>query len=382
MFVGRSRLTVVLGAALLASASMARGETLSGLLGGKGTTPIADALARAVGRALPIVSASSGVVYTFDVSTGAFVRETSILGQLFLERAQPLGKGRFNFGISYQWVRLDTFAGEDLHHLHDRVQIQPTRGGSTFTVPFLAVDLETHQLTASATYGLTDDVDVNLTVPLLTSDFSRRFTVTSPSFEGGPVRDGASATKIGFGDIFLRGKYRVLERDGMQAAMGLVLRLPAGNEKNFQGTGELEIGPRLYVSTAPILVGRWFQVQPYANAGITFVSEDVASSEANYGLGLDCGVPERFTAAVAFLGRSAFERIAPAGSLSFRRIDGSSRPLFGIEDRRADMFDLSIGGRANLFRGIVIGFANVIVALNDEGVRSDVIPMVGMEASF
>jgi hypothetical protein len=380
MLAGRRRrqLTPVVTCLMLATATVARGETLSGLLGKQRTQPIAKALARAVGRALPVISASSGVVYTFDPATGAFVREASILGQLFLERAQPLGKGRLNLNISYQWVQIDTFGGEDVHALRDTVPIQRHPHGSTFKFPLFAIDLETHQVAASATYGLTDDLDVNLTVPLMVSDFSRRVViVSSKSFS-----DADSATKIGLGDVFVRGKYRMLERNGLQAAAGLVLRLPTGNEKDFQGTGEVDVAPRLYMSTDPIKVGRWIQVQPHLNVGVTFATDDVASSEATYGLGLDCGVPERFTAAVAFLGRSAFQRIAPAGSLSLRRQDRSGRPVFGIEDRRADMFDLSIGGRANLFGGMLIGFANVIVALNDEGVRSDVIPTIGIEATF
>jgi len=379
---------IVVGALSIAlGAGTASAKTLAKLLGAGGSEPVADALAGAVGRALPLVSASSGVVYSYDPTSGAFVRETSILGQLFLERAQPLGKNRLNVNVSYQWVHIDTFDGKDVGTLRDTthpLQPDPKFPDNSQIFPLFDIDLTTHQTTASATYGLTDDIDLNLTVPLLVSDFSRHsIQIGNPGTQLAAKSEATLGdTKIGFGDVFLRGKYRALDRDDVQAALGLVLRLPAGNKENFQGTGEVDVAPRVYLSSRPLRVAGAIQVQAYLNAGITFRTDDVSESDATYGVGIDCGVPERATAAVAFLGRSDFARIAPAGSLSFRRSDGTSRPIFGIEDRRGDVLDLSIGGRANLWRGIVIGFANVIVALNDDGVRSDVIPMIGVEASF
>ena len=40
------------------------------------------------------------------------------------------------------------------------------------------------------------------------------------------------------------------------------------------------------------------------------------------------------------------------------------------------------GGRVNLWHDTVFGFANVILPLNRDGFRSDVIPLVGIEAAF
>ena len=57
-------------------------------------------------------------------------------------------------------------------------------------------------------------------------------------------------------------------------------------------------------------------------------------------------------------------------------------PLFGLTGERPDFYDLSIGGRANLWRDTVIAFANVVVPLNQAGVRMDLIPLVGVEVAF
>ena len=82
------------------------------------------------------------------------------------------------------------------------------------------------------------------------------------------------------------------------------------------------------------------------------------------------------------LGRHPLRRVAPAGFFDFERKDGSVRPLFGLTGERSDLYDFSFGGRVNLWRDTLFGFANVIVPLNDEGIRSDAIPTFGLEASF
>ena len=145
-------------AALLASlwwlggATQARARTFADRL----STPIeqlfARSLARTIGRSLPVTAASAGVSYTFDPETGAFTRETSILGQLFLERAAPVGRGKLNVNVNYQHVQLDTVDGEPLGHLNDTTSpiIDPSTG-RPFNIPRFGIKLDTHEATASAT---------------------------------------------------------------------------------------------------------------------------------------------------------------------------------------------------------------------------------------
>ena len=120
---------------------------------------------------------------------------------------------------------------------------------------------------------------------------------------------------------------------------------------------------------------------------MNFDAEDVDGSEGHWGIGLDWLASDRFTAAIALLARHAFRRIEPAGFFDVPRRDLTTgrtfvAPLFGIRDRRPDYYDLSIGGRVNLWRDTVIGFVNAIVPLNRDGFRSDVIPLAGIEAAF
>ena len=167
-------------------------------------------------------------------------------------------------------------------------------------------------------------------------------------------------------------------------AIGLVTRLPSGNQDNFQGTGTLEFAPMLYVSRASVSVASWLRLTPYFNGGVNFDVDEVDASEGRYGVGLDGALGERGTVAVAFLARQPFQRVGRPGLFDAPRVDPITgrrfvASLFGIENKRPDFFDLSIGGRVNLWRDTLIGFANVIVPLSNDGFRSDAIPTVGFE---
>jgi hypothetical protein len=117
---------------------------------------------------------------------------------------------------------------------------------------------------------------------------------------------------------------------------------------------------------------------------------------AAQGIGLDWGITEHVTAAVAFLGRNQFARVAPAGFFDFPRCPGASlvtcattqaardgtQPLFGLSGARPDYYDISIGGRGALWRDTLFAFVNVVVPLNDGFVRTAPIPLAGIEATF
>ena len=96
------------------------------------------------------------------------------------------------------------------------------------------------------------------------------------------------------------------------------------------------------------------------------------------------------------LGRNQFARVAPAGFFDFPRcqtqnlllcatdqsVRGGTSPLFGLSGGRPDYYDISIGGRGAVWRDTVFAFVNVVVPLNDGFVRTEPIPLVGVEATF
>ena len=350
------------------------------------TRPIGDALAASVARSLPVPAASPGVTFTFDPETHTFRRATEVTGQLFLERAAPLGRGRRNLDLSYQWVQIDTLDGRDTDDLRDTGPPIIDRHGRLFTVPRFALDLATHEVTASATYGVTDDLDVNLTLPLLESTVAVHATarrVVGGVPQPGDTRGSAFAP----GDLLARAKQRLVHGAWGDLAAGLVVRMPTGNADDFQGTGTWEVAPMLYATTPAIPVGGPVSLRGYANGGVDLDAEDVDHSEGRFGIGLDLGFGSRVTLATAVLGREPFAAPASPGFFDLLRVNPrngrvSHAPFLGLDRGRQHFYDLAVGGRVVLWRETVIGFANVLLPLNDDGFRSDAIPMVGVEAAF
>jgi hypothetical protein len=380
------------------------------------------ALSDTVARSLPVTSASPGITFTYDPASGSFQRDTDLLGQLYLERARPIGRGKWNLTLSYQRVSIDAVQGESLDSLQDdrepivvigrpRQQIPPPpRGAIPIKVDRFDVGLTVNEVTLAATYGITENLDVNLTLPILVSSLSidaagRVFKVNPNTggliFIGNDVAAGLfqdfSSSATGVGDLFLRGKYRLLAGAWGDLAPGLVLRMPTGNQDNFQGTGDWEISPLLYASSPRWPVGHEVSVQGFFNGGLDLDATDVSRSEGRFGVGVDVALASRATLSIAFLGREPFDAFAPTGFFNvprYRRAndtcDPSGRttrgcptaPLFGLETERPSYYSLSIGGRVNLWRDTVFGFANVLIPLLDEGIHTDPIPLVGFEATF
>ncbi len=342
------------------------------------------ALAVSVGKSLPIPSASSGITFTFDPRTSAFVRDTEVLGQVYLERAHPIGAGKLNVSFTYQYVSTDLFGGHDMGSLSDLRPISGKPFPVNFVIPHFGVELMTHEITTSVTYGITDELEVNLTVPMLDTTLD-----TNPQLlqlGGGPFAmqgHPQHGTELGIGDIFLRSKHRFLRGRWGELAAGLVFRLPSGNQDDFQGTGVFEVSPRVYASTPLVTLAPLVRAQGYLNAGLDFTPQDTSRGEGRYGVGIDVLLATRATLSVAFLAREPFASLVPPGMMYVPRVNGPRSPIFGIDPGHPSYYDLSIGGRVNIWRDTVFLIGNVVVPANrDAGVRASVVPLIGIEAAF
>lgn len=373
---------------------------LTGIEGGSAFDALSNAIADTAARNLPIVAASAGFTYRYNPELEVFERTSETLGPLFLERPDTLGRGKLNVNVSYQYVELNEIDGTDLDKLEapDPIVIRELdSAGNPFRTTAnrlrYSLKLVNHIVGLSTTYGVLDNLDVNLLLPIIVTNYDvtarnqQRFLVGAGGTfdpqpepeQTGPVSTGHT----GVGDILLRAKYQLPRQGGLRSALGLQLRLPSGDEDNFQGTGSFEASPFFYASTV-----LWSRVEPHASLGVDLRADDVERSQGRYGAGVDVDVTRRVGVALAFLGRSEFKRSSPASETSFLHLVDpansrvAQRPLLGINFDRKDYFDLSFGVRTVVWRQIML-FANGIYALNDDGLRNDsVIPMVGVEGTF
>ena len=105
-------------------------------------------------------------------------------------------------------------------------------------------------------------------------------------------------SKTGVGDLQLRTKYHLLSRNGFNLASGLNLRLPTGDEDDFQGLGDTTLTPFFSVAQE---YGRF---DFHLAAGVEINADDTDRSRVRYAAGVTAGIIEPLAFLVDVIGHS------------------------------------------------------------------------------
>jgi hypothetical protein len=174
----------------------------------------------------PLGSSAGGFSFTvLDPVAGTFSRNSASFGPVFADRALTTGRGRLNVGVNYQRASFDSLEGQDLESgdipTYTQFVIGTPRLGPVSVVfeDRLRMKLSMDTVGLFANYGITDQVDIGVAVPIvrvrMETQLDSRIAVGSQNFgnviPGTPVSGEAS----GIGDIILRGKYNFLKRTGV-----------------------------------------------------------------------------------------------------------------------------------------------------------------------
>ncbi|MCB1915656.1 MAG: transporter [Rhodocyclaceae bacterium] len=339
---------------------------------------LGDGIASGLG-ALAFNSTVSSFVY--DVQQGIPVRNTESLGPLVAERANTIGEGRVNLGVSYTRARFTKFEGDDLDSLTVRLPHIDANGDGVLGPPpdvfafefdevQVDIDAEVRQqiLSFYASYGIRSNWDVGVIVPIVETKVEARAVATIIDNGGGDdfhrfgefgdaATDSTGGTATGLGDIVVRSKYAFEKAGGGAPEMAVVgqLTVPSGDEDDLLGTGDWA-GMGMFVASR-----KYGAITPHVNLGYEH-SSDSDRSNLRYLFGFDAqpGGSKNFTAAVDLLGR-----YYPNES-----------------DDRDHLIDVAIGAKWDAFGNAPLS-ANVILPLNDdEGLRANVIWSVGIDYTF
>jgi hypothetical protein len=227
---------------------------------------------------IPLSSPASGVINRKDPVTGADLPVNSTLGPIFTERAETVGKRKFYIGISNQDFHFTKFNGTSLNALNilyqggDPSKVVLNSPLSTVPATFgLGMDVRLSQSIAFLTYGVTDNFDVSVGLPMIHSAVSARtyngviyagngfgtngstcwcantFTPGAPTLTLPNVNQTASS-KTGFGDLLLRLKGTVIRKSSVVVAVGGDIRFPTGDSQNYLGVGTTTVKPFAAVS--------------------------------------------------------------------------------------------------------------------------------------
>lgn len=355
---------------------------------------------------LPLPAPASGFTYQFDPGLGVFTRSTSSFGPILAERADTIGARRVSIGFAYQRLAFDSIENIDLQSVpavftHDNAELRGGREDVITTVN--SIDSDVSRSAAFITYGVTNDLDVSIAVPYVTTDIVvtsdatvRRIGTTVPEIHFFRAADDSIGDRriftafghaSGIGDITIRMKQAIKRSPRNGIALGLDLRLPTGDENNLLGTGAPAVQPfaawsATYGTFAPhINLGyQWNGSSTLAGDIEAGVSEDLPDV-AVYALGAVVALHPRVTLALDVLGRYIID--SPRVRLEdFVALDGHSvYPNIAFDTGSINELSSAVGLKINVAGRLLLN-TNLLMRLNSEGLRDKISPLVGVEYAF
>ena len=364
---------------------------------------------------LPITSSAGGFTYTFDPALGVMTRSSESFGPIYTERSATIGKGKWNVGVNTQRYQYDSLGGLDLDeseitqsftHLdinHDGNTVETVYEGDLILAS-ANLDLTQDVTVFSATWGVSERVDLAIAVPLvhvkldaaLDTSILRLATegLTDPPqhrFTNGTDEDSFtdSGTASGVGDIQLRSKFALLQKEGSGLSMGVDVRLPTGADEELLGTGATSVRAALFGTAEFGKFGLHVNVG-YTAADVSDSSEADLSDEFSFAIAGDLAVHERVTLTGELLWRTQFDattlEIGEATHLyrawDSTQITTTTRPIVRPGKDDLNIANAVIGAKWNLVGQLLLS-THLMIAVNDDGLRdTDIIPIVGLDYSF
>lgn len=331
----------------------------------------------------PLPSAVGLVSYRFNEQTGTYERIQGSLGPLLADRGVTTGRGTFTLSATYSFSDFDQVNGRDTIDLTLRHCQTPQCGTppAAFLLDTIRVEtrfrLKSQALALSTVYGLNENLDVGLVVPYIRNDLTvmtNAQVVVAPgstpaahSFDPTVETPGqfGTASAIGIGDIVARAKWRFLPKKPFDTAVLADVSLPTGEKENFLGTGEVRTKVTLVVSKS---VRRMI---PHVNVGYEVNFGESKLNLIDYRVGTEYAVRQSLTMSGEILGI-----VRPSAQSLFRSTALEGQSLVGRSE-----IDGAIGGKWQLSKNRAFLF-NVIVPLNNSGIRASSMVTAGIQAAM
>jgi hypothetical protein len=363
------------------------------------TSALSGALSANIAVALsviPLSSPSSGVILKKDPVTGAELPVSGTLGPIFTQRAESIGKGKFYLGFTHQNFHFTELNGQSLNGLTvlyqggDPSAIQngsknATTAPATFNV---GMDVRLAQDVAFLTYGVTNRLDVSVGLPAVHAAVAARsfngivYSGTGTDFNPGnqcwcvntltpgtysltaPQIGSASGAKTGFGDLLLRVKGTVREKQHSVMALGVDFRFPTGDADNFTGTGTTSVKPFVTLGLYTRPLAHNIILAPHVDVSWQFSGKSVLGG--------------------TLAGTQTFATMANGD-----RVPYLAAPITSTKDTLPDVFSWAVGtelalGKRNTvifdFLGNQIGLINGALSLKNQALPSGFNPPAGAAA--
>jgi hypothetical protein len=402
-------------------------------------------VAQVIGQ-LPLAAPVSGFVLRFDRKLGIPVEESRNLGSVLTERGNTVGKYKVFVGFTYQRFVFQTIDGAKLSNLPSVYQfgtIQTTNAANQnitineFGASHNSVSANLSQYAGIVAFGLTDRIDVSITVPFervslaagnssLQEAFVTTLTSTgaflsSSASNPSTTSQSVAGSATGFGDLLLNAKGTIFSGEKSKLALGTEARFATGDEYNLLGTGAFGLKPYLVYS-------RLGRITPHANLGYQwndrsnlyinpchFIPTTAAGTcqgsgalptlrlpdSVDYSGGVDIGITKRFTVVADFVGQHYFNspRVTspvPASSVT-PPISGipipnpssnsaitafNSFPTVQVANSGINLDNLAMGLKWNPLGRLIVS-ANALIRLDSGSLRpARFVPLLGLSYRF
>jgi hypothetical protein len=310
--------------------------------------------------------ATPGFRYVYNPDLQTFERTPASRGSVFVEPAETVGKGRIDLSATYLYANFTEINGEPLSTALAQVRMGPVTALSQVR----DFGLKTQVLDLSATYGITSRWDVNLLLPLLATTLNLN-VLSGLAIPGQLAGQHVDDTAFGPGDLLLRTKYRLPDWAGMAWAGFFTLRLPSGNPANFQGLGDVTLTPGIAL-TRP-----FGPHDLHANLAFEANANDVSQSRVRYAIGATIQALRPVALLLDVIGSSGI------AADNFEQPFATAAGVIPVSGTvaRTDLVDLAAGVRITITRHLLVHL-DAIVPLTQDGIRPNVVPAGGIEATF
>jgi hypothetical protein len=313
---------------------------------------------------------------------------------MFVNRPVTNGRHRLIAAVTMQHIEFVSVAGVSLGALTNTILFQPD-GHDFYESSFR---LTSDRITMAASFGLTDRIDVGISVPVGRVAVSgTQYFTTSGYHRNQEVINGASS---GVGDMILHAKGAVLSTQAVNVAVGVNVHIPSGDPNKLLGTGVAQtqvllIGGlpirsvRAYFNAGYTFGGGGLALEQYANelhpdsfGRLTSVRSLEPSPEGNYAAGLDFNASARITFTADVIGRALRNAgIARFSNTNFDRSCVCEVTGLTVTTGTLNLLLGSAGAKIGIGRLWVLSIS-ALLPLTDSGVKAAVTPVIGFERAF
>ncbi|MGD2121365.1 MAG: transporter [Gemmatimonadota bacterium] len=356
---------------------------------------------------VPAPSAGSGETFRLSPLGIPVRNEGKSLGPIFAERALTLGEGSYLLGANLTILQFENLRGMPLEDLQfnvvqrDLPPLGPPLGDPAIERTYLAVSthmsFEARVANLFFTRGITDRLDLGILLPFVQatlSGYSDAEIVIGEGDDpaagfsfGGPTEDPKLRERAivpkeqatGLGDLSIRAKYRLSEaEDRWGLAVLADVRLPTGRNEDFLGSPGLWV-QGLGIATRETDSG----FTPHLNGGFAIRSGEGQRDALLVSVGFDHLTSNRITLAAELMGQAPLgSNPLPQEVATIRDRSGNelSVPNSNLPSIRDNLLDGAVGVKVRVWR--MVALANLIVPLNDGGLRSESLLTLGAQANF